>query len=164
MIVLGYIGPSKGPKHMLASVAIGLAQRDYSEPWRRVTHVEHMLSGTHRSAEIASSSITDGGVRIKSGVNLSPDHWIVIYAPALDAEKSRTWFEENQGAPYDFFGAMGSVFWWLGDSRVKYFCNEACGTSAGQKDAHTMPPAGYCAWVLSQPGSRVITKQFFGAQ
>jgi hypothetical protein len=162
MKVLAYIDSRpRDWRHIASNWFIRRAQKDYSEPLKKATHVEHLLAGDRYSATIASSSLADGGVRIKTHVDLNPNHWIVIDAPSLDVEKSKAWFMEHQGLAYDFWGAPGSVFWWLADNENKYFCNESCGASVGQLDPHTMPPAGYCNWVLSLPGSRVVTEEFF---
>ena len=160
MIVLGYTGNHKG--HGLRMRAgrevIRLGQWPYT--YRRVTHIEMLLDGTWDKADIASSSLMDGGVRIKKGVRLNPLHWIAAGVPTWNAQQSAAWFLEHQGEPYDTRGAVGSVLYGIGDN-PGWFCNEADGASVGQIDPHTMPPAGFMAFALRQPGARIVTAEFF---
>ena len=161
MIVLGYTHNHKG--HGLRQRAgrelIRLGQIHYTH--RQVTHTEMLLDGVWDKADIASSSLMDGGVRIKLDVRLNPAHWIAIEVPTWDARRSSAWFFDHKGEPYDTRGAIGSVMYGIGDN-PGWFCNEACGASIGQIDAKAMPPAGFFAYALGQPGARIVTSEFFG--
>ena len=162
MIVLGYIGTHKGEglRRRAGREIIRLGQIGYTH--RNVTHVEMLLRGGWDNADIASSSLMDGGVRIKQGVRLNPAHWLAISVPGWDAAESSGWFFTHKGEPYDSRGAVGSVLYGLGEN-AGWFCNEACGASVGQIDPHKMPPAGFVNYCLGQPGARIVTAEFFGA-
>lgn len=161
MIVLGYTGNHKG--HGLRMRAgrelIRLGQWPYT--WRRVTHTEMLIGGRWDCADIASSSLMDGGVRIKKAVRLNPEHWVAVDVPTWDAQQSKAWFLSHDKQPYDTRGAIGSVLYGIGDNHG-WFCNEACGASIGQIDPQMMPPAGFMNYALGQPGARIVTAEFFG--
>lgn len=160
MIVLGYTHNHKGHgfRRRAGRELIRLGQWPYT--YRRVTHTEMLLGGTWDRADIASSSLMDGGVRIRQGVRLHPERWVAIDVPSWDARQSAAWFFEHDGEPYDTRGAIGSVLYGFGDN-TGWFCNEACGASVGQIDPQTMPPAGFIAMALRQPGARLVTSEFF---
>lgn len=160
MIVLGYTGNHKGGgfRRRAGRELIRLGQWPYT--FRRVTHTEMLLDGTWDKADIASSSLMDGGVRIRQDVRLNQAHWIAIDVPSWDAHQSAAWFFQHMGEPYDARGAIGSVLYGFGSS-AGWFCNEACGASVGLIDPQTMPPAGFIALALRQPGARLVTAEFF---
>lgn len=163
MIVLGYIGKHKGQglRAWLGWALIRTAQ--VGRTWRRVTHTEILLGGDWRQARIGSSSLVDGGVRIKT-TPLNPAHWIAIEVPdgklRTSTPEAGHWFAWHNGKPYDWRGAAGSVLYGLGHRRGGWFCNEACGAAMGQTDPHKMPPAGFIAWCFDI-GGRDVTKEFF---
>lgn len=160
MIVLGYTHNHKGHgfRRRAGRELIRLGQIHHT--YRQVTHTEMVLDGTWDHADIASASLMDGGVRIKRDVKLNPAHWIAIDVPAWDARQASAWFFEHDGEPYDSRGAIGSVLYGIGDDDG-WFCNEACGASVGQIDPQLMPPAGFIAYALGQPGARIVTDEFF---
>lgn len=163
MIVLGYIGKHKGQglRAWLGWALIRAAQ--VGRKWRRVTHTEILLAGDWRNATIGSSSLIDGGVRVKT-TQLNPDHWVAIEVPAgilRSTEVAQGWFDWHDGIPYDPRGAVGSVLYGFGHNREGWFCNEACGAAMNQTDPHKMPPAGFIAWCFDIGGVDV-TKEFFG--
>ena len=161
MIVLGYTGSHKGQglRVRAGRELIRVGQWPYT--WRRVTHTEMLLHGAWDCADIASSSLIDGGVRIKKGVRLNPLHWEAVEVPGWEAQRSAAWFFAHLGEPYDTRGALGSVLYGLGDEDEGWFCNEACGASVDQIDPQTMPPAGFFAFALRQPSARLVTQDFF---
>lgn len=161
MIVLGYTGKHKGQglRAWAGWALIRIAQ--VGRTWRRVTHTEMLLGGDWRQAVIGSSSLIDGGVRIKT-TPLNPAHWIAIEVPdgiLRSTALARGWFQRHEGLPYDWRGAAGSVLYGLGHS-FGWFCNEACGAAMRQTDPHKMPPAGFIAWCMDI-GGRDVTKEFF---
>lgn len=160
MIVLGYSGNHKGGgfRRRAGRELIRVGQIHHT--YRRVTHTEMLLDGTWDKADIASSSLMDGGVRIRQDLRLNPAHWIAVDVPAWDERQSAAWFFAHLGEPYDSRGAMGSVLYGIG-SNEGWFCNEACGASVGLIDPQTMPPAGFFALALRQPGARIVTDEFF---
>ena len=165
MIVLGYIGKHKGQglRAWLGWALIRAAQ--VGRTWRRVTHTEILLGGDWRNATIGSSSLIDGGVRVKT-TPLNPDHWIAIEVPdgiMRSTPLARKWFNIRAGLPYDWRGAVGSVLYGLGHRSGSWFCNEACGAAMRQTDPHKMPPAGFIAWCFDIGGVDV-TAEFFGGR
>lgn len=161
MIVLGYVGPPKGGR-LFDSVTWSLIRAvQVGYVYRQVTHAEMLLDGPWHAATIASSSLMDGGVRIKTGVRLTPDHWRAWDVPGWHEADSLAWFVRHLGEPYDRRGAVGSVLFGLGNRPGEWFCNEACGTSVGLRDQHRQPPAGFAAQVVSQPGAQEVTVSFF---
>ena len=129
--------------------------------FRRTTHVEALLHGPWYAATIASSSLRDGGVRVKRDVRLNPAHWMVVDVPAWDVNRAIDWFDIHAGAPYDWRGAVATVFWFLPDSKRSWFCNEAIAAPHGLIDAHRQTPAEFIAHCMSLPGSRDVTTEFF---
>jgi hypothetical protein len=160
MIILGYTGNHKGEgfRRRAGREIIRVGQFGYTH--RTVTHTEMLLHGAWDCADIASSSLMDGGVRLREDVKLNPAHWMAVDVPGWDAHESAAWFFAHMGEPYDSRGAVGSVLYGLG-SDDGWFCNEACGASVGQIDPHKMPPAGFINYALGQPGARIVTDEFF---
>jgi len=163
MIVLGYIGKHKGSglRAWLGWALIRAGQ--VGRTWRRVTHTEILLGGTWDRADIASSSLLDGGVRIRQGVRLTPGHWVAMDVPdsiMRNTELARSWFLRHLGEPYDTRGAPGSVLFGLGHEPGAWFCNEACGAAMRQTDPHKSPPAGFMGW-CADLGGVDVTDEFF---
>lgn len=161
MIVLAYIGNHR-KDGITARIGWGLVRlAQIGAKYRRVTHVESLLVGPWHSASIASSSLREGGVRIKRDVRLTPGHWIAIDVPAWDTEDAIDWFAEHEGQPYDWRGALATALWFLPHGVRSWFCNEAVAAPHGVVDGHRLTPAAFIALALSMPGSRVITEEFF---
>lgn len=87
------------------------------------------LLGEVRLSEVASSSLLDGGVRIKA-INLNPDHWDIIEVDG-SAQHARSWFEARVGAKYDFLGVLGFILRIIGHDQKRWFCSEAVAASLG---------------------------------
>jgi hypothetical protein len=161
MIVLAYVGDHRkdGLAARIGWALVRLAQ--IGATWRRVTHVEAVLVGRGRHCTIASASLRDGGVRIKPDADLTPAHWVAIDVPHWSTEAAIDWFTEHGGEPYDWRGALATLFWFLPHSRSSWFCNEAVAAPHGVVDGHRLTPAAFVALALSMTGSRVITEDFF---
>jgi hypothetical protein len=129
--------------------------------YKRSTHVEALLAGPWYSASIGSASLRDGGVRVKRDVRLNPAHWMVIDVPSWDVDKAIDWYSRHHGAPYDWRGAVATIFWFLPQSKTSWFCNEAVAAPFGLIDAHRQTPAAFIATLMSLPGSRDVTAEFF---
>jgi hypothetical protein len=102
-----------------------------------------------------SASYIDGGVRLKR-IDYDSDHWDVVDLPAnAQAEDyARSWFEFNQGAPYDLMGNVRFVLPWLSDSERGWFCSEAIAAErAGSGAAQRIPVAGTCRLFFAPGGS-----------
>jgi hypothetical protein len=125
----------------------------------RVTHCEAILRDWGGGvADIASSSVRDGGVRIKEKVPLTAGNWVVVSVPIWLGDFSRHWFERHAGAPYDWRGAVATVL--PGHDRSnEYFCCEAVGASVGLMTPQAFTPAQFAAICMSI--GRDITAEFF---
>ena len=118
-----------------------LPQRDLpcplqGPPRRRVVPPRALTRSTYSHCELAvprdggqydcySSSIRDGGVRVKT-MPLPPEKWDLIpirqtnvYADTLNH------YGATRGQPYDWLGAVGVITRWR-DDRRKWFCSEWC--------------------------------------
>lgn len=129
--------------------------------YSRVTHAEALLYGTWDRAAIASASMRDGGVRTKRDVRLNPTHWLVLDVPAWEVDKAIDWFNQHDGASYDWRGALATVLWFLPHSEKSWFCNEAIAAPFGVVDAQRQMPSSFIALCMSLPGSRDVTAEFF---
>lgn len=163
MIILAYTGKHKGEglRHWLGWALIRAGQ--IGRTYRKVTHTEILLDGQWHDAVIGSSSLIDGGVRIKRFVRLQPGNWRAFYLPntkARNRSRAWVWFQQHQGAPYDWRGALGSVLYGLGHRAGAWFCNEACGAALGQTDPEKMPPAAFIGWLVDM-GAIDVTEEFF---
>lgn len=125
----------------------------------RVTHCEAILYHYGGGiADIASSSVRDGGVRIKVGQQLDPAHWQIVDVAQWQSDAAQDWFFEHAGAPYDWRGAWATVM--PGHHRSgEYFCNEAVGASVDLQEPHTFTPAQFAAVCFTL--GREVTAEFF---
>lgn len=126
-------------------------------PYGIVTHCEAILGGNCDSAVIASSSVRDGGVRVKHGVRMDPAAWLIVDAPQWDAMRSAHWFAEHDGEPYDWRGAWATVM--PGHPSTGWFCNESVAASAGVVTPECFTPSQFCALCLTF--GRDVTHTFF---
>lgn len=171
MITLHYIGPAKrGAAAWLGHAATVWGQRRHNPVARQITHTEALLGGPWYNAAIGSSSIVDGGVRVRYGVTLNPAHWIVLSLPAKSGSllarfNAEQWFEAHDGEDYDALGAAGSVVPALIPHRSrKWYCTEAVGASYGFTDPHTMCPAAFYTLQLAFGAEDITANYFNGAQ
>lgn len=128
----------------------------------RVTHCEAILRDYGRGgrADIASSSVRDGGVRIKADVALDPASWIIVRVPEWSEDFARDWFVLHEGAPYDWLGAWATVM--PGHHGKGFFCNEAVAASVGLLDPFIFTPSQFAAICLTL--GRDVTSEFFNPQ
>jgi hypothetical protein len=86
----------------------------------------------------ASSSIEDGGVRIKR-MKLDPEHWdiVEIDAPRYEVQQ---WFIDHKGEGYDFLGLFGFVGPRGIENKKRWFCSEAIAASLGLTDPWSYDP------------------------
>lgn len=129
-----------------------LAQRG---TYAQVTHSE-AVHATHSDGtmDIASSSLRDGGVRLKKRVRLSPGNWLLIDVPGWDLARSQELLDRTAGSPYDLRGAASSALIVLGQSPSRWFCNEWVG-APWLPDSYIFGPAQFAALCASQPGATV---------
>jgi hypothetical protein len=126
--------------------------------YRQVTHTEMILDEmADGSVLIGSSSLRDGGVRIKKA-KLNPAHWLIVDVPSWDIGQSFNWFIKHKGDKYDLWGALATV---LPSSQYydRWYCNEACAASVGIVEPQLFGPAQYAA--ISMSLGRDVTAEFF---
>jgi hypothetical protein len=128
--------------------------------YKRATHVESLVVGPWYSATIASSSVRDGGVRIKRDVRLDPKNWIVIDMPMWDTEDTIDWHALHDGAEYSWSGSTATIVWFLPHDKERKNCVAAVGEPHGVIDVHRMTTAAFIALCFSM-GGMDITEQFF---
>lgn len=97
-----------------------------------------------------SASFIDGGVRLKR-IDYGLDHWDMVDLPgnAQAEDYARSWFEFNQGAPYDLMGNVRFVLPWLSDSERGWFCSEAMAAALKLKEPWRFGPNGLAAVLRS---------------
>jgi hypothetical protein len=160
MIVLGYIGDHK--KDTL-SVRLGwwLTRWAQSGAYKQITHTESVLDGdNYKRCTIASSSARDGGVRTRENIALTKGHWVAINVPTWNASIAKQWFDEHDGAAYDWWGAAASVLFFLRGALDKFFCNESCAAPfIPTPEQYT--PSKFWAIAMAMPGAKDVTDQFF---
>jgi hypothetical protein len=164
MITLHSIAPPRGGIAARAGYyATRFGQRAYGQNLKRITHTELLFGGPWHSASIASSSIVDGGVRIKHRVRLNPAHWIALERrlPRDHEASLQDWFFQNQGKPYDWRGAGGCVMPALVQhDNGAFYCTEGVASAARYEAPHTFCPAAFYL-VERALGAIDITQQFF---
>lgn len=97
------------------------------------SHCELVIAGM-----CCSSSIRDGGVRVKS-FWLDPENWDVIDIPG-DEAKAWEWFATHSGQAYDWWGVWRFVFPFLPHKTNEWFCSEACAAALSLPDAWGYTP------------------------
>lgn len=108
------------------------------------SHVELVLA----DGTCWSSSNRDGGVRAK-WINLTPRHWDILPV-AGDERAALAFFEQHQGAKYDFLGLFGFILRpYRGDTR-RWFCSEICAVALGYPDGWRFDPNTLAAAVRGQ--------------
>jgi len=116
--------------------------------YSNVTHVEAILAEHEDgSVTIGSSSIRDGGVRIKRCV-LTPEHWIIVDVPQWDAIEAAVWFAEHDGEPYDWRGAFATCMPFSWDEKG-WFCNGAVLASVGFSNPEIFGPSHFASIAAS---------------
>jgi hypothetical protein len=159
MLIAHYIGNhSADPLNVrLGWACVRLVQKG---AFSRVTHCEAILREYGAGvADIASSSLRDGGVRKKENVALDPGNWKIADVPLFDAAKAAEWFAEHDGAPYDFRGALATVL--PGRTQAgHFFCNYSVGAAPGVLlTPECFTPAQFAAICFSL--GRDVTDEFF---
>lgn len=103
------------------------------------SHVELVLGYDQAGQAIcASSSMMDGGVRVKH-MRLNPDHWDVAEVSGC-ADAAWAWLAEHEGAGYDYLGLLGFVARVLGHDQKRFVCSEAVAEMLGVVDGWRFDP------------------------
>ena len=154
MIVLGYVG-SHAKDGLLARLGWAITRLVQRGAFARVTHVEAYYGKDQEGLSvIGSSSLRDGGVRIKH-TRLDPNKWVAVDVPCWDAARSMVFIQDRQNSRYDWRGAVATVFL-NGQDANRWFCNEIVGASVGLVSPGTFGPAQFMAVALSMPGAKLI--------
>nr|WP_314540157.1 hypothetical protein [uncultured Massilia sp.] len=100
----------------------------------------------------ASSSAMDGGVRVKS-IEFESGKWDFVDLPDHLALAAWKWFNDHEGAAYDYLGNVHFVLSPLGGSERKWFCSEAISAALGIPDPGRFDPGTLHAALtfLTQP-------------
>jgi hypothetical protein len=111
------------------------------------SHVEMARAKTGGLFVGLSSSIRDGGVRIKS-IARTPGHWDFVPVPWADADAAWQYARVWIGAGYDLPGILGSQIVALRRQRPdRWFCSELCAAALGLGQPETISPGGLHARV-----------------
>lgn len=108
------------------------------------SHCELALPHGNGQYDCCSSSIRDGGVRVKT-MPLPSEKWDLIPVPATEAQV-RAAFETTRGAKYDWLGATGVIARWRHDKR-KWFCSEWCAMALGLANPERFCPGSLAAYL-----------------
>ncbi|HYF20510.1 MAG TPA: hypothetical protein VEA40_21775 [Ramlibacter sp.] len=159
MLVALYVG-SHARDELAVRIGWRLTRLAQKGEFQDVTHCEAVLRQWRPGvADIASSSLRDGGVRIKPHVALTPGSWRIVDVPVWDALVARAWFEQHAGEPYDTRGALATVL--PGRGRAgHWFCNESVGAAVGLRTPDLFVPAQFAAIAFTI--GREVTTDFFG--
>lgn len=87
------------------------------------SHCEIVISKQDGLYECYSSSIRDGGVRVKT-MKLDSSHWDLILLN-ISKEQVLDFYKQTANCSYDLLGALGIVLG-LRQHPHKYFCSEWC--------------------------------------
>lgn len=104
--------------------------------WTRgpYSHVELLFS----DGLAASSSIRDGGVRLKV-IKFVPERWDILPIEG-DEAAARAWFDSHLGQGYDAAGLFGFVWRPAAGETRRWFCSEAVAAALGMGDAWRFCP------------------------
>jgi len=116
------------------------------------SHTELIFSDARYSA---SSSIMDGGVRIKFIGYTSVGSWDFLPIPDKDntiEKKAKDWFEKYVGAKYDIMGNIRFATNFARDNPNKWFCSEANLAALGIPESYRYGPSGaatFLSWYFN---------------
>lgn len=113
----------KGRKRLFNRITAWWLRGDYS-------HVE-LIMGTDANglAICASSSMMDGGVRIKH-MRLDPAHWDIVPVDASTGQ-AWSWLLDHEGERYDYLGLIGFIVRAIGHDKSRWVCSEAVAAMLG---------------------------------
>lgn len=132
----------KGRKRMFSRLTSAWLRGPYS-------HVELILGADANGLSIcASSSMMDGGVRIKH-MRLDPEHWDIVPV-AGSADAAWSWLNKHEGAGYDYLGLLGFIARTIGHSHSRFVCSEAVAEMLGFPDPWRFDPCSLHAAISRQ--------------
>ena len=108
------------------------------------SHCELALPHGNGQYDCCSSSIRDGGVRVK-GMPLPSEKWDLI---PVDVSREQVYaaLVATIGAKYDWLGATGVIARWRHD-RYKWFCSEWCAMALGLANPERFCPGSLAAYL-----------------
>ena len=113
------------------------------------SHTELVLGYDRAGQAIcASSSMMDGGVRVKH-MHLDPNHWDVLEVGGNEGT-AWTWLERHLCAGYDYLGLLGFIARALGHSQGRFVCSEAVAAMLGFPDPWRFDPCSLHAALSRQ--------------
>ena len=130
----------------------------------RFSHTELVFGEPDEKGEslCASSSLRDGGVRIKR-IKLDPARWVVDPLHGLHPrieERAYGWFVEHEDEKYDLLGLAAvwlftvapwlRAVWRLLQSAGRSFCSESIAAALGLWRPWTRSPGGLRRWAVKQ--------------
>ena len=120
------------------------------------SHVELVLGYDSTGAAIcASSSMMDGGVRVKH-MRLDPEHWDSVPVSG-NVDAAWEWLRKHEGAGYDYLGLLGFIARAVGHNPSRFVCSEAVAEMLGISDGWRFDPCSLYAAVsyLSKPATTI---------
>lgn len=142
-----YRGPAADWLHQVSHYAI----RAWT--WSRWSHAELVIDGVCWSA-----SSRDSGVRSKV-INLSSGRWDVIDLDLSDstAVRALAWYQQHDGAGYDYLGIARFVAPFLGHSRNRWLCFESVGAALDLAAQHKLTANDLYAWAMQRANTATAT-------
>jgi len=114
------------------------------------SHCELVLQTSKGVSLCASSSLMDGGVRLKHIV-LDPEHWDLVEVGGSPA-KAWAWATEHEEERYDVLGLLGFMWRRQSGEQRKWFCSEAVAAMLGMPEPWRFDPMTlYSALTGRQP-------------
>ena len=148
----------KGRKRLFNRLAACWLRGDYS-------HCELILGTDANGLSIcASSSMMDGGVRVKH-MRLDPAHWDIVSVGG-DPAQAWAWLREHEGQGYDYLGLFGFVARVLGHDKQRWVCSEAVADMLGTPESWRFDPCSLWAALSRQttPPQQPVSAGFFTSE
>ena len=124
------------------------------------SHCELVLGTDHLGLSIcASSSVMDGGVRVKH-MPLDPANWDLVTV-AGEPDQAWAWLRMHEGDGYDFLGLFGFVARALGHDKERWVCSEAVAAMLGIPDSWRFDPCSLWAAVSRRQPQQPAEAGFF---
>ena len=111
------------------------------------SHCELALPHGNGQYDCCSSSIRDGGVRLKT-MPLPSEKWDLIPVD-VSPEQVYEALAATFAAKYDWLGATGVIARWRHDKR-KWFCSEWCAMALGLANPERFCPGSLAGWAKAK--------------
>lgn len=149
----------RGRKRLFNRLTAWWLRGDYS-------HVELVLDTDATGLSIcASSSMMDGGVRVKH-MRLDPEHWDIVPV-AGDPAQAWAWLRAHEGEGYDYLGLVGFIARVLGHDKERWLCSEAVAAMLGIPESWRFDPCSLWAALSRQaspPPPQPVSTGFFASE